>query len=254
MEECTPQHPSWSTHVGHPPLIVGSGGEDHGGMLRSGKNGGTVPVRACRLHAVEWKRYWIRQPARPLTPHPLLGGGDRRAVASRNAAVLACNGRSRQFHTAQHLQARHGCKVVWLNCGKPRLGRSTQGADIRLPGSFAAWAKIRGRCTWFRQCRQARDTDPSLPEPSSACIPILGIMSRTIFTSPASDLPPVPHPPSGHLLPSGDGRRRYPSRPSPALFAGEGAQWADEGRVAGIPARPWPMRGHAAAPSRPILR
>ncbi len=125
-----------------------------------------------------------REAVRPLTPTPLLGGGDRRAVASRNAAVLACNGRSRQFHTAQHLQARHGCKVVWLNCGKPRLGRSTQGADIRLPGSFAAWAKIRGRCTWFRQCRQARDTDPSLLEPSMAINHRQGIKSNVFFSPP----------------------------------------------------------------------
>ena len=143
-------------------------------MTCSGKNGGTVPVRACRLHAVVERREWIRQPARPRTPALPRGKTDQRAVASRNAAALACNGRSRQFHVTRRLQSWHGRAgqspeedhLLWVNCGKPRLGRSTQGADIRLPGPATAWVTERGRCTWFRQCRQARDTDPSLPEPS----------------------------------------------------------------------------------------
>ena len=126
----------------------------HGGMGWMGKNGGTVSVPASRQHArrsgVEDRRQKAVRPRAPALPQ---GKADWRAVASGNAAVLACNGRSRQFHTAQHLQAWHGCKSVWLCCGKPRLGRSTQGADIRLPGLMDAWSTRRGRCTWFRQCR-----------------------------------------------------------------------------------------------------
>ena len=174
---------------------------------------------------------------RPLTPSQLRSGGEWRAVASGNAAVLARNARSRQRHTAQHLRTGPGCKVVWLCCGKPRLGRSTQGADIRLPGPATAWVTERGRCTWFRQCRQARDTDPSLLEPSNVCIPTLGIMSRTIFTSPASDLPPVPHPvphpPFGHLLPRKVREKALMGVAFSRPLTGEGARRADEGHVAG---------------------
>jgi hypothetical protein len=77
-----------------------------------------------------------------------------------------------------------GTRLLWVCCGKPRLGRSTQGADIRLPGPASAWVTERGRCTRFRQCRQARDTDPSLPEPSRRINHSKGIKSTVFFSPP----------------------------------------------------------------------
>jgi hypothetical protein len=56
-----------------------------------------------------------------------------------------------------------------LLCPAGREGHSTPGSSPRLPENAGALNQpLRRRCTWFRQFRDAVDTVPSFPEPSTA--------------------------------------------------------------------------------------
>ncbi len=138
-----------------------------------------VSLPASRLLAKECGK-GVRHDAGSLRPPPAFA---RRKRSFRKRSDFRPHDRLSPIHGGRHARApgpgrqqrRSRCSL-WVNCGKPRLGRSTQGVCNRLPGGAVVLSQPpRRRCAHSRQFRDTVDIVPPLSgNVGSAFIPLLG--------------------------------------------------------------------------------